>query len=451
MRIQRIFKFSVPFAIAFLILAPIDPARAASSSLENHELSFFDDLRKTLKEGKRTPKGGHLYWDEGLHFDSPDENFRLKVGGHMSVDMGYINSGGDVEEAFSDFDGFDPDFRRLKFTAFATLFDAVDFKVDIDFANIRTINDIWIRYTKNPFLRHFTLGHQEEPFSLEKLTSSTNITFLETALPIYALSLGYDIGIRYDATLFDKNATFSAGFFFNTGSINSVKDPQDRISEANGYNITARLTGLAWYEEEGRSLLHLGSGLSWGSRNSGEKDALRLSSLPESYIADRTLVDTEEFFADSVYRINPELAVVSGPLSFQTEFAFFSADTDADGDIYFWGHYMYASYFFTGEHRTYDKSKGIFSRVHPKKDFSGPKKTWGAWEVGLRLSFIDLNDESIRGGKETNITLGLNWYLNSNIRMMFNYIHANVKDRSNSRVIDDGTANIFQTRFQVSF
>ena len=99
------------------------------------------------------------------------------------------------------------------------------------------------------------------------------------------------------------------------------------------------------------------------------------------------------------------MAYVSGSLSFQSEFTFYSADTDAEGVVHFWGHYMYASYFFTGEHRAYDRSKGVFSRIHPNKDFNYRNKTLGAWEIGLRHSFIDLNDEGIKGGKERNITL----------------------------------------------
>ncbi len=290
-RFQRLLNFSVFLVITFLPLSSVSPAEAASWASAEED-STFDELCETLKEGKRLPKGGLLYWEEGLHFDSPEKNFRLKIGGHVAVEMGYINAGADVKEAYSDFDGFDLDLRRLKVIAFATLYNAFDFKLDIDFANIRTINDIWFRYTKSPFLSHFKFGHQKEPFSLERLTSSTNITFLESALPIYALSPGYDIGVRYDGNAFDEQITFAAGVFFNTGSLNEVKDPQDSISEANGYNVTARLTGLAWDEEEGRRFMHLGLGLSWGTRNSGEDDALRLRSLPESFIADRTLGQT---------------------------------------------------------------------------------------------------------------------------------------------------------------
>ncbi len=72
----------------------------------------------------------------------------------------------------------------------------------------------------------------------------------------------------------------------------------------------------------------------------------------------------------------------------------------------------------------------------------------GAWEVGLRYSHIDLNDEGISGGEEDNITVGLNWYLNPNVRMMFNYVNADLEDRAG---IPDGDADIFQTRFQIDF
>ena len=66
-----------------------------------------------------------------------------------------------------------------------TVYKAVDIKLEIDFANIQTVKDIWFRYTKGDFFRHFKFGHQKEPFSLEWLTSSIDTTFMERSLPIY--------------------------------------------------------------------------------------------------------------------------------------------------------------------------------------------------------------------------------------------------------------------------
>lgn len=68
----------------------------------------------------------------------------------------------------------------------------------------------------------------------------------------------------------------------------------------------------------------------------------------------------------------------------------------------------------------------------------------------LRYSFLDLNDEDVEGGKEANLTLGLNWYLNRNYWFKFNYIRVNVWNRG-SPPIDDEEADVLQLRFQLSF
>jgi phosphate-selective porin OprO/OprP len=67
----------------------------------------------------------------------------------------------------------------------------------------------------------------------------------------------------------------------------------------------------------------------------------------------------------------------------------------------------------------------------------------GAWEVALRYSHLDLNDDNIRGRELSDITVGLNWYLNSYLRLMFNYIRADLDGF--------GETNIFQGRLHLHF
>ena len=98
----------------------------------------------------------------------------------------------------------------------------------------------------------------------------------------------------------------------------------------------------------------------------------------------------------------------------------------------------------------YSPLRGRFTGVVPKHNFHPFRKQYGAWELGARVSYLDLNDGPIRGGEELNFTAGINWYLRQNVRMMFNYIHATVKDRENPSV-DKGTANIFQGRLHIFF
>jgi phosphate-selective porin len=61
-----------------------------------------------------------------------------------------------------------------------------------------------------------------------------------------------------------------------------------------------------------------------------------------------------------------------------------------------------------------------------------------------------LNAGSIRGGKELDLSGGLNWHLNEKTRFMFNYILAKVTDRGTPPAVEDGLAHIFQARFQIS-
>ena len=49
----------------------------------------------------------------------------------------------------------------------------------------------------------------------------------------------------------------------------------------------------------------------------------------------------------------------------------------------------------------------------------------------------------IQGGELRDFTFGVNWYLNPNTRFMWNYGWA--------ERIDLGSANLFQSRFQVDF
>jgi phosphate-selective porin OprO/OprP len=172
---------------------------------------------------------------------------------------------------------------------------------------------------------------------------------------------------------------------------------------------------------------------------------------PESRLTDDRLVDTGEFAVKGVDLINAEAAVVLGPLSFQGEYYHTFTDAGVEGDPNFWGFYLYGSYFLTGENRHYNISNGSFSLLKPINPFYPRKGGSGAWELGLRLSHVDLNSGPIKGGRETNITAGLNWYLNRKTRFMFNYIRARVKDREVPPAFEDGDADIFQARFQIIF
>ena len=71
----------------------------------------------------------------------------------------------------------------------------------------------------------------------------------------------------------------------------------------------------------------------------------------------------------------------------------------------FYGFYVTAGWFITGEHRPYDRNVGYARRPIPQHRL-------GAWELTARYSHLDLDDKSVHGGVSDKGTLTLNWYVN---------------------------------------
>jgi phosphate-selective porin OprO and OprP len=125
-------------------------------------------------------------------------------------------------------------------------------------------------------------------------------------------------------------------------------------------------------------------------------------------------------------------------------------------DLQFHSGYAYASWFLTGESRSYSPTsilgrfrEGIFQRVIPKtnvfcrdrsKGLAGP----GAWEIAARWGYIDLNSGPVRGGFLQDVTLGVNWYLNPHTKVQFNVVRAFLDDPRSGRSHTDSLAVRFQ-------
>ena len=444
-----IFKYILVEAavVSFLILLSGCSASADTSSFDKRN-SRRKAFQEKAEKGVKGPVSGYqISWKEGFHLKSPKNNLKIKIGGKVIVDGGKIDADDELQADFPELNGYHSDFRNLSVDIFGTFYESIYGRFEIDFANLSDIKDNWIQFLKIPFIKHIKFGHMKEPFSLEEQTGLNSITFMERALPVQAFSPGRNIGIRYDHPVSDNPINWSAGLFLNTGSFGSVADWRNQIRDANGFNLTTRITAVPWYEQEGRKLLHLGLSYTHGFRDAED---ITFKTRPGSRLTDETLVNTGRFQADGFDKISAELAVVSGPLSFQGECFYTSTNASSKGDPEFWGAYAYLSYFLTGEHRKYKRSRGTFSLGEEHYRFRPRKGGWVAWELGLRYSYLDLNGSDIKGGKESNFTAGVNWYQRQNIRVMFNYIHAHVEDRA-SPSIENGRADILQLRFQIIF
>jgi phosphate-selective porin OprO/OprP len=372
-----------------------------------------------------------VFWKEGLNLESTDKNFKLKIGGRIMNDWAWIDENSDIRDELGIGDQEDgTEFRRARLYTSGTIYGSVDYKLQFDFeGGDADLKDAYLGFKGLPF-GYVKVGHFKEPFSLEELTSSKYIEFMERALPVGAFSPSRNTGLQVSSTALEDNVTWAAGVFRDTNGYGEGE------SEG-GYNLTGRITGLPCYEDGGEKLLHLGAAVSFRH----PEDDVGFSQRPEIHLADK-FVDTPDLVVDDMWVCGVEAALVCGPASVQAEYI--SADSDRKGasDAEFDGYYIQASYFLTGEHRNYKKSAGSFSRVKPFKNFR-EDGGWGAWEVAARYSSLDLSDSDIRGGELDDVTLGVNWHLNPNVRIMWNYVSAD-SDHG-------GEADLFGMRFQVDF
>lgn len=442
----------VMIIVAFVFIWQfLDGAEVWAATLHTNSTDRENREHTRKKILSRSREDARVYRENGFRIVGRKQRWRLKITGKMIADAGNFDTHEHAGSAYPDLAGSKSDLRRFTIIATGNIGSRVSFKGEVDFAHSQDIMDDWIRIKKIPLLDCLTLGHQMEPFSLDNLTPIHSKTFMEQSLASDALSPGRNIGILANKPLFDDRMTWAIGGYLHTGSIKNAGDAKNQIDKKIGYNITGRITGLPWYAGSSDKMLHLGLAFSHQILNDDENDPnIRFRARPETRLTDTRLVDTGKIIAQNNDIVNAELVLLLNNFSLQGELYHNFLDAVDLKDPEFWGFYLYGSFFITGEHRTYLPSQAVFTRVVPHQPFSLKKRMWGAWELALRYSYIDLNDSAINGGMESNWSLGLNWYLTPYIRLMLNAIHGRVKDRETAPAMESGSVGIFQARFQIA-
>ena len=114
--------------------------------------SYYKAMSERVEKGVRGPIGNwHYYLKDGyFSIDSSKKNIKFRINGQIIVDGGNIDADEELQNSFPDLDGSNILLRKLDISTYGNFYDTVDFKIGIDFANVRDIQDIWIRYLKKP-------------------------------------------------------------------------------------------------------------------------------------------------------------------------------------------------------------------------------------------------------------------------------------------------------------
>jgi len=384
-----------------------DEQRAAQPAPPAEEPKTEVAKTEPAKPAVPDPEGWKIYFKDTLRIERNDGWAKIHIGGMTQFDFAGISEDQALREELDESNqGTGVEFRRARLSMDGEIGENLIFKSEYDFVGGNAgFRDVWVGLQRLPYAGRALAGHFKEPMSLEEITSDRFITRM----------------------------TWGVGGFRDTD------DFGNGFGTSSPYNITARITGLPVWQDDGRTLVHVGYSYSHRFRDSDDVD---FDPRPEVNLSD-PLIDTGDIRSHGVDVFGAELSTVVGPFSAQGEFLDSLVDVKGSGHENLWGAYGYASWFLTGESRAYDPKIGAFTRTSPKHPFSIGEGTWGAWELAGRYSYVTLNDDTIRGGIESDVTAAVNWYLYGNFRIMFNYVFAHRNDV--------GDQNAWMTRFSLDF
>jgi phosphate-selective porin OprO/OprP len=388
-------------------------------------------------------------WNHGFEAASKDKRFKFHVGGRIQLDAVFLQNDPAFYAGTGPFTDQDSvNFRRARLRADGTMYETIDWCAEFDFVNSVNVDqgypnvvpaipaapasesnidhvtaptDLWVTFREVPVVGNIRVGNVKEPIGMEHLHSSRYLDFMERSYNQDAFygpaNNGFTPGVLAFDNWADEHGTWATGVFKNTTNAFAYG-----IGEGE-YAWTSRLTYLPWYEDEGRRLAHLGiSGSIRDPNNHTQRYRARGSLRNGPGGVNPVLANTGNFSSDETDMLNFESAIQLDRLLMEAEYCVAQDQNTPIGDTTVYGYYVQALYFLTEDHREYEKKQGVFGRVVPHHNL-GDCGGLGAWQVGARYSKLDLVDGLMDGGTLEDVTLGLNWFLNPNLKIQNNYIY----------------------------
>jgi phosphate-selective porin OprO/OprP len=411
----------------------------------------------------------------------------VRLSGFFHADAGFFDQDANNRATLGDIqDGVG--FRRARLQAVGSVAEFTNYSIEMDFATAGrpSFMDVWGEQTNLPFFGNVRIGHFRQPVSMDSLTPIRQLEFLERSLPFQAFDPFRRVGVMaYDKS--ESQLTSWAYCVYRTGGFNNAPLGDSRfatdIGDYGGFSFASRMTHLLYYDEpaEGRYLLHVGGSYNYSRITSETPNGgiYRARAIPEFFVGDPAgggvtsagtpfFVDTGNISANGYNLYGAQIAGQYGPAHFQAEYLATVVDQTTGSNVNYDGAYVQAGYFLTGEHRTYNRTVGVFDRVVPFSDFFALGRGshvcgWGAWEATARWSYVNLNSPNAivatppgppttapvpgNPGRMNDITLGVNWIWNAYTKVQFNYIHCFL----DNEIRGNSECSIYCTRFEVAF
>ncbi len=368
-----------------------------------------------------------------LVFASEDGMFKWWVDSRVYLDMAmYMDDDADlaIEGEGDDIEvgmASGIQLRRARMAWKAILWNDWYAEVDVDLSEEATaLKDAYIRYD-NVFDRqgYVRVGNFRAPFGLEENTSSRYLMFMERSQGTDPFVPGRRLGaeVAYWGDMY-RVALGALGPDAEDFETNTDEQIEDGHSDMN-WSFAGRAT-VAPIMDNG-TVLHVGGAYAMMKPTFTDREdevgTVRFRTRNETHVSNHKLVSTGKMKdAESYTVFGGEIGFVMDRLMVQGEYMGATValcedeEKNDDCDPSFSGMYGFVSYFLTDDSHPYSAKLGEFTGVKPTGEN-------GAVELAARYSMLNLTDEDadITGGESTSLTFGVNWYPNSNIKVMLNY------------------------------
>jgi len=365
-------------------VAELEERTDAQSDVNLDTASQLDKL--TTGSPKIDTKGG-------VKVTSADGKFEASIGGRIQFDAYAFDR--DLASTTGT-----TEFRRARLTLSGKAY-GWDYKMENDFGaggGLDGFRDVYI--AKSALGGKFTIGHFKPYRAMEELTSSNELLTMERP---FASATGLFSGRQFQQGV----GYLRAGENYTAGlSVFNLRGASGTRNE--GMGAAGRVTFAPINTDN--STLHFGAWYSFEDNNLGSADLVATSNYAGRRGPSQVIATTTGASRNTVDVMAVEAAGSFGPAFFQAEYAdaTFGQPLGRDQDVK--TYYVQGSFMLNGGHKPYKGATGVFGspKVADK----------GLWELTGRYDYVE--NETLNR-EVTSWILGMNYYVNPNLRFMFNY------------------------------
>ncbi len=435
-------------AVTMAMLPGADEALSVEKRLQalDQEVKLLKEAaaKNAAADGKDAPPTLTANAKDGFSLVSADGAYRLRIGGAAQIDGRYFLN----DDALS----FPNTFTLSKVRPYfeGTLAKYFDYRIMFELAQTPALVDAFVTANIDPAFK-LSAGRFKVPFGLEMLQSDNNTAFVSRGLPA-GLSPTRDVGFQASGDVLGGKLSYAVGIF--NGPVDGGNKDPDTNDDKDGI---ARLWATPFKDVSVDLLktLSLGIAGSYGYEK-GTAGAAATNLVPVYRTPGNNAFftyDATAFAKGDRTRISPQLYWPIASFDVMAEYVITNQRVQEGavaGNISNSAWQVEAGYILTGE-------KATMKGVVPGNNF-GPEG-WGAFQVVARVGMITIDDAAYDNGfatraaqasSATDIGVGVNWFLNRNIKLQLNYDHTTFDDGAAGGA-DRETEEVIQTRVQFIF